>query len=649
MLRSQKGLIIMNNAILNNSNSNNPNINSTIILTTKKKGYIKKDTSEIAQILLLSAPILKITEDMMMTLIALYAYSNGRSTFHLSHINLYPYLVPNPESEITEDGKIKHSYRKIKEIEDYQQTTGIIFFYRTVPKFNPDEQNASEYDIIPLENYLFSILEQARLDPKYGKESAITVKKHIEIIATKKVKESRPLPPKPITSQKLRKPLTIQEKITKQVETMEKLLIEYNKFAPIKLGFQIYEISEEEKPSLNQHYLESENVQPNYSLHNTEGGHGIRLDILHSASQAQELDKEVEDIKSFEVFADEIETAGLILGGVLDTGVQSTEKEIIDNNDVTVVENLNFVEYQSPQFVNEIELAANMLALFSSVGCQLIDFNLVEYDPNNPRGTGKSVESKKSLSIDEFYDNIPRAIKLCYTVMLHFFMRPRSSKEDIQILQLDDLKDIEQFKQHAFLGLETSSNNYQAALAIKCNETELKSIKNQFIELYGVDKGANGSYRVAGSPNLKPKYAPDFPFPNIVFGNYAKILIIEDLEVFGIKVDDSLLSNSNSTSISDNENQSNSPLCYGSSTRFGKSTTYRREPDYQYFVDRAKYKQDGSIDWSGVDYCFCGCCLKRGFSQDETVVMLQRYREKARLRPDYAWHTVKAAARGLGL
>jgi len=639
----------MNNAILNNSNPNNSNINPTIILTANKKRYIKKDTSEIAQILLLSAPILKITEDMMMTLIALYAYSNGTSKFHLSYENLYPYLVPNPESEITEDGKIKHSYRKIKEIEDYQQTTGIIFFYRTVPKYNPNQKNASEYNITPLENYLFSILQQARLDPKYRKESAITVKNHIEIIATKKAKESKPLPPKPITSQKSRKPLTIQEKITKQVETMDKLLIEYNKFAPIKLGFQIYEISEEEKPYLNQHYLKSENVQPNNLLHNTEGGHDIRLDILHSASQAQELDKEVEDIESFEVFEGEVETTELILGGVLDTGVQSIEKEIIDNNDVIIVENLKSVDYQTSPLVDEIELATNMLALFASVGCQTVDFNLVEYDANNSRGTGKSVESKKCLSIDEFYDNIPRAIKLCYTVMLHFFMRPRNSKEGIYILQLDDLKGIEQFKQHAFLGLETSSNNYQAALAIECSETEFKSIKNQFIKLYGVDKGANGSYRVAGSPNLKPKYAPDFPSPNIVFGNYAKTLTIADLEVFGIKVDNSLLSNNSPTSISDNKNQTNSPPCYGSFTRFGKSNTYRREPDYQYFVDRAKYKQDGSIDWSGVDYCFCWCCLKRGFSQHETVIMLQHYREKARLRPDYAWRTVKAAAKNLGL
>ncbi|MBL8194524.1 MAG: hypothetical protein JNM06_12090 [Blastocatellia bacterium] len=641
----------MNNAILNNSNSNNPNINSTTILTPNKKHYIKKDTSEMAQILVLSAPILKITEDMMMTLIALYAYSNGRSTFHLSYINLYPYLVPNPESEITEDGKVKHSYRKIKELEDYQQTTGIIFFHRTVPKFNPNDKNASEYDITPLENYLFTILEQARLDPKYKKESAITVKDHIEIIATKKAKESKPLPPKCITKQKSRKPLTIEEKITKEIEAISKLLIEYNKLAPTKLAFQIYELPKE-SPSLNQHHLECENVQPNNLLHNTEGGHGIRLDILTSASQAQELDKEVEDTENFEIFESEVETIELILGDRVDTGVHPEEKETIDNNDVidvTVVENLKSVDYQTFHFVSEIELAANMLALFASVGCQTVDFNLVEYDPNNPRGTGKSVESKKCLSIDEFYDNIPRAIKLCYTVMLHFFMRPRSSKEDIQILQLDDLKNIEQFKQHAFLGLETSSDNYQAALAIECNETELKSIKNQFIELYGVDKGANGSYRVAGSPNLKPKYAPDFPFPNIVFGNYAKILTIEDLEVFGIKVDNSLLSNSNSTSISDNENQTNSPLCYGFSARFGKSNSYRREPDYQYFVERAKYKQDGSIDLSGVDYCFCGCCLKRGFSQYETVIMLQRYREKARLRPDYAWHTVKAAAKALGL
>lgn len=605
----------------------------------KAPAEIQRNGSNVIQIFLQLSGFLNLSATVKETLLALYAIAGKRPQFKISLLTLYKYLMnpQDPESidipEKEKEGCRQFTRNRLKKVEKFQKESRITFLSRT--------QDAEDYkyifDISPLANTIFSILDSAYASSERNLGIAIeqaTRQKAIKLLADA-TPSKKPQPPSNNPSA-----LNQMLKFEKDLGRLEHSF------------FQILEQSAQEK------------LEPEFRLNMIDKLIEKATALVLSMSQARDLihaqlgpdldpPPPFPSVPDPQIQTEEVPTAVDHPDPqmIVEYTHPNTEERYGGGGVVRYIPEITYVLPDIPLdgglSVKEAAVgqAAAMVELFGSVGADKFDFNLVEYDPNKPRDVGDNLEFD-TLSTNKFLENIPRAIELNHSEYAHFFVRPRLSGSGVALLQLDDLgqQAVENLQPFGLLGLKTSGGNHQVVLAIKgVTAQELSAIKRKCEQVYGADLGANGSYRVAGSKNLKSKYAPAFPTVEIIFGNPGKIVTIAELE----QVDIVVAAETHSSKLGADGAGINSPLLCSipvAGSSFGKQM-----PDYAYFLGRPHLKKDGSVDLSATDYAFAATALRRGFSQEEVIAELARHRSKAAVRPDYARRTIAAAAKNLGL
>ena len=221
---------------------------------------------------------------------------------------------------------------------------------------------------------------------------------------------------------------------------------------------------------------------------------------------------------------------------------------------------------------------------------------------------------------------LPHFVSLAWDRRQSLIVRPHSGAGNV-LAQLDDIRGgaLERMRSKAFLTLETSPGSYQAWLAIVGADDRLV---RRLVKNVGVDWNASCAVRVAGSPNCKVKYAPDFPTVRIsrlqLFRKILPVDVEEDLEP------DSIMQPQERAVQKSSENK-------------------QIWPEWDFFLRKARSKDDGSADLSRIDYTWAMVALKRGFAFDAVVERLQQISPKAkaecnRKNKGYARRTVLHAS-----
>jgi hypothetical protein len=198
------------------------------------------------------------------------------------------------------------------------------------------------------------------------------------------------------------------------------------------------------------------------------------------------------------------------------------------------------------------------------------------------------------------------------------------------LAQLDDLNGVQldRVRSRAFLTVETSTENFQAWLAIEDGDA---AFVKRTMKGIGSDSRANCSGRVAGSPNVKSKYSPNFPMVRLVAVQPGRKVKPAELESAGLVA----------------PAEARAPV---HSYSHG-STASRGWPDYDRCLRGAPPKADGTPDRSKTDYLWAKWAIERNNSLDAVRVKLLEVSAKAREEwqrgnRDYVRRTVDAAASG---
>jgi hypothetical protein len=174
--------------------------------------------------------------------------------------------------------------------------------------------------------------------------------------------------------------------------------------------------------------------------------------------------------------------------------------------------------------------------------------------------------------------------------------------------------------------VETSPGNYQAWLAIVGGDDDLI---RRLVKAVCVDWNASRAVRVAGSPNCKAKYAPDFPGVRIAGLQPSKTIRPAQLVDLGLVAPP--------------------PVAWPLSTPF-HGTHSRGWPDYERVLRCAPVTKDGRLDRSRADYLWCKWAVERGNPFANVAARLLDVSEKARQEwergnKNYVRRTVEAAFR----
>jgi hypothetical protein len=275
-----------------------------------------------------------------------------------------------------------------------------------------------------------------------------------------------------------------------------------------------------------------------------------------------------------------------------------------------------------------VRQALEMIEAFGSVGVPA--FNLTRMDVNRqlaPEGyrPGRSIHAMRLL--------LPAWVRLSWELQQNLILRAQKPACGV-IAQLDDLKVclIDRVREKGFLIVETSPGSFQVWLVIEGGD---EALVKRLMKGIGSDARANCSGRVAGSPNVKPKYAPDFPMVRIVAlqpGRRVKSAELESLGLIAARA------------------AARAPVSSYSQGLVGG----RGWPDYDRCLRGAPPRaKDGLPDRSKADFIWCKWALERGNSLEAVQDKLLETSEKAgqeRLRGngDYAQRTVEAANSGTG-
>lgn len=272
--------------------------------------------------------------------------------------------------------------------------------------------------------------------------------------------------------------------------------------------------------------------------------------------------------------------------------------------------------------MSQITEALKMIDAYTSVGVVTFDVTRtgvmqekISYRPGvNPGGM--------KLMLQYF-------IPFCWRVQQNFIVRPRRPRSCV-LAQLDDLdgRKLDRVGCRAFLSLETSPGNFQAWVAIADGDADLA---RRLVKGLDVDWNASRAVRIAGSPNCKEKYAPDFP--EVKIAGIRPGLIVQPPEL------QDLLPRENSIPIA--------PPPW-SQQKFPPEN--RGWPSYQQCLSGARLKMDGTPNRSGVDYFWCKWALQRGNTPESVAEKLVEVSLKAQIEvkngnAGYVWRTVSAAMR----
>jgi hypothetical protein len=277
--------------------------------------------------------------------------------------------------------------------------------------------------------------------------------------------------------------------------------------------------------------------------------------------------------------------------------------------------------------------ALAMLDAFASVGATAFDVSLTDIEE-----APKRFEPKRSL--DELRRTIAKRLETASRARLNVIIRPRSATA--LLVQLDDLDDAkaERMETYAFMTVRTSPRNCQVWLAVSDGpkETEKEAarlFRTRVRRGAGADKTATGATRIAGSLNIKHKYAPAFPVVTLGQVNAGRVTTTAALDQAGL--------------IAAPEPQP--PASVPRPSLPPQPGIARKWPDYQQALRGAPLKRDGSgPDRSLADFMFCKWAAERGWSIEATAEKLAevsaKAQERIRLKEDkgYTLLTARNAA-----
>src|SRR3954447_6890354 len=209
----------------------------------------------------------------------------------------------------------------------------------------------------------------------------------------------------------------------------------------------------------------------------------------------------------------------------------------------------------------------------------------------------------EAISIEDMIRTMPAMMRAANTERLNFIVRPHGA--GVTFLQLDDLDAVKLARAAppCFIALETSPGNYQAWLAIP--DLLDQDFARRVRKGSGADAGASGATRIAGSRNLKPKYAPNFPRVVIHTAQPGRKTDYAELEQLGL--------------VAPPEEFAPLPAAPARSI----SGSNRKWPSYPMCVEGAPPNQAGTgPDLSLADWTWCMTASTWGFGETEMAEML---------------------------
>jgi len=279
--------------------------------------------------------------------------------------------------------------------------------------------------------------------------------------------------------------------------------------------------------------------------------------------------------------------------------------------------------------MGDVAAALRMLETFASCGAQSFVVTKTELEwPGH-----KQVKWGKEYQADDLRRLMPAmvrtaAIRKSYQLpdgermMAGENLIIRLMGQGVAFVQLDDLnaEQLDRVRPAVFIIHATSPGNYQAWIAV----SGVSEGKEQFKEFTrrvrkavgGNDKSASHATRIAGTENFKLKYAPAFPTVNIVETHPGRVMTPDQIEALGLLAPPGPVKET--------------PLKFTrrAANRSGKD---REWPSYEKALAGAPQGHDGP-DRSRADFWWSYLALQRGWSAEETEVMLLEVSEKARER-----------------
>jgi hypothetical protein len=273
----------------------------------------------------------------------------------------------------------------------------------------------------------------------------------------------------------------------------------------------------------------------------------------------------------------------------------------------------------------DVELALEALQSFEAAGASSFDVTMRDEES----GRAKDFETLTGAELPAW---LPELLSRNGRKRESLIIRPRGAS----LIQCDDLasSDLERLNPFSFLTAETSSNNFQAWLAIAddLDAPALADVRARLLPVINADKGASGAMRWPGSLNRKYEPAPLVELRRCT--SFLKVGVAE-LEKAGLLAPQKPPCDSLMLSMP-------KPL-----TRRGRAV----EPSYELCERTVKSGKKGRVDRSGVDALFAITCFDWGLAFDRVLELLRLKSPKAKSRRDNyaerttAWAFAQVAAR----
>jgi DNA invertase Pin-like site-specific DNA recombinase len=249
--------------------------------------------------------------------------------------------------------------------------------------------------------------------------------------------------------------------------------------------------------------------------------------------------------------------------------------------------------------------AYKMLDTFVGSGATDFDVTFIDID-------GEKRGFRASQTARQLRTSLPQLIPGLQQRQQNIIVRPRSDK--MTFVQLDDLKanQLEALIPVACLTLETSPGNHQAWIAVSdLPAGEAKDFARRLRKGVEADLTASGATRVAGTPNFKRKYEPDFPTVKILHSAPGRTATPAQLEALGLVA-------------------APEPVHVSATTPFRVSGS-KSWPDYERCVRGAPMKHgENKPDISRADFFWAMMCAQRHFGVDEIARHLMELSAKAK-------------------
>ena len=286
--------------------------------------------------------------------------------------------------------------------------------------------------------------------------------------------------------------------------------------------------------------------------------------------------------------------------------------------------------------VPDTSQALVMLEAFASVGASVFDVTLFDVEERQ-----QGFQSGRGL--DELKRTAATRLEIASRSGNNLVLRPRST--EALLVQLDDLDGdaLGKVEQHAFMIVRTSPNNHQAWLAVSDGPQEgdreaAKQFRKRVRAGAGADRSATGATRLAGSLNIKSKYAPDFPVVTVSQVTEGRTVTVAVLEAAGL--------------IAPAEAVTPSVQIPARPTEPRRGSAPHSWPDYQRALQGAPMSREGGgPDRSLADFMWSKWSVQRGWTVEETAAKLAEVSDKAREKGSrdkgYALLTARNAAAAL--